>query len=146
MSHFEAGYMWYFLRPKNFHGKNVTFWSWVCMVLSWAKCRWRSVSALATGKVSDGRSHTESQSPTQRVQRRNYSLHTTQLQIRITNTDTNERVAPCERYMMQTCYFWEAIHSVNFTLSEVLLLHSAQIGKSDHESTTEKKITYRWTK
>ena len=38
-----------------------------------AKCRWRSVFSLATGKVSDGRSHTQSTSRSQST-KGNYSL------------------------------------------------------------------------
>ena len=45
---FEAGYVWYFLGANADEG-------WLCR--------------LATGKVCDGRSHTESQSGRRRVQR-----------------------------------------------------------------------------
>ena len=57
---------------QNFTRKGPWPFSQLCVSMV-AKCRWRSVFSLATGKVSDGRSHTQSTSRSQST-KGNYSL------------------------------------------------------------------------
>ena len=43
-------YVRYFFRPTTFLAKIARFWSWVCLVLSWGKCRWRVALPAGNGQ------------------------------------------------------------------------------------------------